>query len=215
MDAKRFEELFGGTGEDVLAGNVVDEVRRQLERTNRHWYYDISGDGTCYVASGTRHGVGFARAEVTVDEGGMAEVVIRTGQRVAPDRERALRKLLRHYSSAYRVEGMTVEDGQVVYRCQPFDPLRFSRGVDYVVGLGFAMIHSFAGVSLALDAGVEPWRLVDYRDRPSLSSRPPFSDDDDDNDDDGGMTLDDSSLPGIADVVQRLRSHLLGVGEGE
>lgn len=182
----------------------VKVVREQLEGSDRRWYYDVSGDGTRYVASGCRHGVGFARVTVEVLPDGCAQVVVRAGQRVNPRYERGLRKLFSYYSSQFKVRGLEVEEGRVVFRTQPFDPEAFRFDVDQVVGLALSTVHAYAGVTLALDAGVEPWELMDY---PVGSSDTGGSDDDPE----GGLPEWEGDDETISDIARRLRERLFRV----
>ncbi len=176
----------------------AEAVREQLEASTRRWYFDESGDGTRYVTSGTRHGVGFARATVEVLPDGRAQVVVRTGQRVNPSLERDLRKLFSHYSSKFKVRGLEVEEGQVVFRTQPFDPTSFRFDTDRVVSLALSTVHAYAGVTLSLDAGVEPWELVDY-----------FEDSDlDGPDDDGGLPIGEVDGRALFDLAREMGERL-------
>lgn len=208
MDSRKFVEMLGLMPEGRCPEEVVEAVREQLENAGRHWYQDVSGDGTRYETNGRRHGVAFARGIVELRPDGNAVVRVETGQRVAPELERAARKLFSYYSSRFKVPGLAVDDGRVIFETEPFDPLNGRFEVETVVGLALSTVHAYGGVMLALDAGVDPWTLLDYDD-----------DDDDDDDDDGESA---PPLPRLSDEARselerqiRERLDALGAGRGE
>lgn len=200
MKSERFVEMLGLMPEDACPEEVVEKVRGQLEESRRFWFHDISGDGTCYEANGRRFGVSFARGSVRLQPDGKAVVRVETGQRIAPELDRAARKLFSCYSSRFKVPGLAVEEGHVVFVTEPFDPLEGRFDVEKVLALAFSTVHAFGGVVLALDSGVEPWSLLDYND-------PDAGDDDDD----GGEDLPLSRPAGEespTDYADRLRRSI-------
>lgn len=177
MRSEKFVEMLGLMPEGPDLGEARDRLREQLEGSGRYWFHDVSGNGTRYETSGRRHGIAFARGIVELHDDGMVVVRVETGQRVSPELERATRKLFSCYSSRFKVPGLAVEDGRAVFVTEPFDAFAGSRDVEEVLGLALSTVHAFGGVMLALDAGVEPWTLIDY-DEP-----------DDGDDDDGGESV--------------------------
>lgn len=182
MKSEKFVEMLGLMPKEGCPEEVIGKVREQLEGSRRFWFHDVSGDGTRYEVNGRRFGVAFARGIVELLPDGRAVVRVETGQRVAPELDRAARKLFSCYSSRFKVPGLAVEGGRMVFVTEPFDPLGDRFDVDEVLGLAFSTMHDFGGVMLALDSGVEPWSLIDY-------DEPGFGGDDDDDDDDGGEAL--------------------------
>lgn len=177
MRSEKFVEMLGLMPEGPAPAEASERLREQLDASGRYWFHDVSGDGTRYETNGRRHGIAFARGIVELRPDGLVVVRVETGQRVAPELERATRKLFSCYSSRLKVPGLAVEDGRAVFVTAPFDALEGRRDVEEVLGLALSTVHAFAGVMLALDAGAEPWTLIDY-DEPG-----------DGGDDDGGEAI--------------------------
>lgn len=206
MDTEKFLEVLGSSSEaDASLEHALGVVREQLEGDERHSYYDVNGDGRLYVADGRRHGVGNAVARIEVLDDGRVRVSVDTRASVSFGHERALRKLCALYSSRFKVRGLFVEGGALVFRTAPFDPERGRFSTDVVVGLALSTAHAYAGVPTALEAGVPAWDLMDYDN---------WGDDSDDADGegDGGHSEDDalSDDEGLADLLRSRISRLLG-----
>lgn len=162
MDTSRFLEVLSGAAETgVTLENSVREVRRQLEEGDRHTFYEAAS-GRRYVCSGIRFGVGYAQAAVEVLDDGLVQVSVHGGMRVSKAVEPALRKLLRRYSARMKVRGFVVEEGRMAFRTAPFDPADAPYPIERIVGLALSSVRAYAGVPLALEAGADPWDLLDY-----------------------------------------------------
>lgn len=162
MDADKFMELFNSSQE---AGTDLDETKdalRAILEDSSSYYYDVSGDGTRYLCSGTRFGVGFTRCLLTLRPDGLA-VVRAEAMPVPSGHERSMRKLCSTWSTRLKLEGLRVEDGRMVFESLPFDPLGKVDG-DKAVRLALSTINAYASAPLALDAGSEPWDLIDLGD---------------------------------------------------
>lgn len=204
MDAKTFMGLFEASEECApdMAG-TVDIVREQLEGDMRCRAYDASGDGTLYQFDGLHFGCAYAEGTVRVREDGLVAVSVDSGIPVAPESESALRKLFLRYNDRFKVPGLAVRDGRMAFEPAPFDPKTSEYSVSFVMGASMSVIHNYAGVPLALEAGVKPWDLLDY-DFDGF-------DDDDDDDGDGGLPLDEAAAPSGDDLMRALR-HLVPGG---
>lgn len=159
MDADKFMELFNSSHEPSTDLDETKEALRTILEDSSCYYYDVSGAGTQYLCSGTRWGVGFARCLLTLRPDGTA-VVRADAMPVPPEHERSLRKLCRAWNASFKLEGLKVEDGHMIFESQPFDPLGKIDG-DKAVRLALSTIHTYASAPLALEAGSEPWDLID------------------------------------------------------
>lgn len=201
MDAKTFMGLYEASEEcapDVA--RTVDIVREQLEGDARCRAYDASGNGTLYQFDGLRFGCAYAEGTVRVREDGLVAVSVDSGIPVAPENEPTLRKLFLRYNDHFKVPGLAVRDGYMVFEPAPFDPEASEYSVGFVMGAAMSVTHNYAGVPLALEAGARPWDLLDYD----------FDGFDDDDDGDGGLSLDETA-PSRDDLMRALR-HLVSSG---
>ena len=207
MTHSEFLGLFGqGRGEGPDRAGAIAAVREQLEDAD-YEYVDVSGDGTRYERYCLRQGAGFATGVVEVQEDGRAVVAVEGGPRVAPEHEAALRKLCRHFSRNFKVPALVLEDGCLNFRTRPFDPRESRYDVDQTLSLGLSSVHAFAGLTLALDAGVEGFELLAYDEDGGRFGGP----DDDDDDDDDGMPMDlDEPMTSTDGLAARLAALLGG-----
>ena len=143
---------------------TIAALREQLEADKRLDYVDVSdGAGTAYAFDGLSLGAGFADGRLTVDEDGFVTVRIETGITIPEDLRPAVRKLFRKYNSGFIVEGLELgEDGTMVFHSAPVDIINGSQTGPLLAGRGMFTVHEFAGLGLALEAGAEPWDLLDY-----------------------------------------------------
>ena len=200
MTHSEFWGLFGQGREEggPDRAGAIAAVREQLEDAD-HSYVDVSGDGTRYERYCLRQGTGFATGIVEVQEDGRAVVRTEGGPRVAPEHEAALRKLCRHFSRNFKLPAIVVEDGRLNFRTEPFDPRESRYDVDHALSLGLSSVHAYAGLALALDAGVEGFELTSYgeRDDPGPGDRG--------DDGDGGTPIGaDEPLGGGDELAARL-----------
>ena len=162
MDANKFMELFNSSQEASVDLDETKEALHGILEDSSCYYFDVSGDGTQYLCSGNRHGVGFARCLLTLRPDGLA-VVRAVAMPVPSHHERSMRKLCHAWSTNFKLEGLKVEEGRMVFESQPFDPLGKIDG-DKAVRLALSTINTYASAPLALEAGSEPWDLLDLGD---------------------------------------------------
>lgn len=162
MDAEKFMELFNSSQETSADLDETKDALRTILEDSSSYYYDVSGDGTQYLCSGVRFGVGFARCLLTLRPDGLA-VVRAEAMPVPSGHERSMSRLCHTWSTSLKLEGLKVEDGHMVFESQPFDPLGTIDG-DKAVGLALSTIGAYASAPLALEAGTEPWDLIDLGD---------------------------------------------------
>lgn len=189
MDMKKFFELLDDEPE-MEADEFVSTVREQLDAARHRTYLDVNGDGTLYTTSGTGAGIGYAKIQLEVLPENRVKVKIETGQKVAAENEPALRKLFYHYNDDFLIPGLAVEDGRVIFESAPLDPVNGPFDADSIVGKAMTTVHAYAGVSLALEAGVAGWKLLGYNDDDN--------DDGDVDDGDGGTPFGLHDMSGAA-----------------
>ena len=165
MNGSDFLSMFGGNGlDDDAPRDAKAAVRASLEGDRRRYYVDVSGDGTHYVCSGIRSGAGFSRCDVTLDGEGL--VTVRANSVLVPENYiRDVGRLARVWNKRFIIDGFTIEDDRLMFVTDPFDPLDSKYECADVVGKALSTIHHFAGVVLALDAGVAPWDVLDLFDK--------------------------------------------------
>ena len=193
MDTSKFMELFDASDEVESDFEVSKEaIRRALDKSDRHFYYDVSGDGTTYYRSGTRNGTGYASCTITLQPDGLATVKVVS--LVIPEQHwRSMRKLCSSWNTRFKLKGLKVESGRFVFESAPFDPVSGRFDVDEACSLALSTVHHYASAILALEAGTEPWDLLDlYEEDPS-----------DDGDEDGGTSV--PSLDEVRDLLQGMR----------
>lgn len=165
--------IFGlpGSSQDAGGrGRAAEALREQFEKSRRG-YVDVSGDGTRWKVSGTRHAISFATGEVELRPDGLATVRVDAGQAFRdPERARFARKLFSSYNGPLKFPGLYVDDGgRVVFRSEPFDPVA-DMSADQAVGFALSTVHAYSYVWAALEAGVDPWDLLEPE--PWQSPRP-------------------------------------------
>lgn len=193
MDTKKFMALCVSSEE--ANGNFEESkeaMRRTLEVPDYHFYYDISGDGTAYYRSGTRNGVGYASCVATLRPDGLATVHV-TSLPVPKLHEHSLKKLCSTWNTRFRFKRLKVENDRLVFESAPFDPVSNCFDVDEACELALSTIHSYASALLALEAGTEPWDLLDFDECGP----------DGDDDDNCGRSI--SSLEAIRDWLQGMQ----------
>lgn len=190
MEKMKFFDRFTDDADGDKRQEAIEEVFRQLDGAP-HDYYDVPGDGTLYIRPGTLSGAGFAVAKVQVTDGGMVQVSIGMGPTVPPERQAAVRKLFRKWSSTFKLKGLILEDGKPLFKTEAFDPFSSRFGIDEAVGLGLSTVHVFNSAILALEAGVKPWKLLEYGDSDDDDDDviPPDPGDGGEGDGGGGITL--------------------------
>jgi len=109
MDTNKFMQLFASANEVDSDLSETKEALRKVLEDGRHWYCDISGDGTQYLCTGTRHGVGFSQCWITLQPDGMA-VVRAVSTPVPEEHVRSMSKLCRSWNKRFMVEGLSVQD---------------------------------------------------------------------------------------------------------
>ena len=164
MDATKFMELYGRADETGGAESAKEAVRESLAGDTKHYFFDLSGDGTHYRCSGVRFGVGFSRCDVSLGEDGLVTVRA-TIAPVPQGRDRDLGRLCRMWSKRFILEGLAVEDGKFVFVAEPFDPVGGRMDCARATGMALSTVHAYASATLALEAGAEPWDLVDLDNR--------------------------------------------------
>jgi len=189
MDTNKFMQLFASANEVDSDLSETKEALRKVLEDGRHWYCDISGDGTQYLCTGTRHGVGFSQCWITLQPDGMA-VVRAVSTPVPEEHVRSMSKLCRSWNKRFMVEGLSVQDNRIVFETTPFDPVGGRFTGDKVVGLALSTVHEYASAILALEAGVEPWDLLTLYDE----------------DHSGGGDDDDGGMPSLDRISELLRS---------
>ena len=91
-----------------------------------------------------------------------------------------MRKLCKAWNTHFKLKGLFVENGQLVFESAPFDPVSGMFDADVACDLALCTVHHYASTILALETGTEPWDLIDfYRDNHPAR----------DDDDDGGFAL--------------------------
>lgn len=194
MDTKKFMALYDSSEE--ANGNFEESkeaMRRALEAPDGHFYYDISGDGTAYYRSGARNGVGYASCVATLRPDGLVTVRV-TSLPVPEWHGRSMRKLCLAWNTRFRLKGLKVDNGRLVFEPAPFDPVSGRFNVDEACGLALYTIHSYASAILALEAGMEPWDLLDFDE---------CGPDGDDDDGGGGTSI--PSLEAMRDLLQGMQ----------
>ena len=159
MDASKFMELFDSSPEECSDFESAKEALHDLLEGSDRSYYDVSGNGTQYYYSGNHHGAGFARCLLTLHPDGFATVRI-DAMPVPHEHELTMRKLCRRWDSDFKLCGLKVEDGHIVFESEPFDPLG-DMDCERAAGLAMSTIHAYASAVLALEAGAMPWDLID------------------------------------------------------
>ena len=201
MDTSTFINIYESSPEESSTNlaETIEALRRSLDKSHR-WFYDVSGNGTEYYCSGARNGVGFAECRVILQDDGMA-IVRAVSVPFAPEYERSLAKLCRAWNKSFKLTGLRVRDGRFIFESAPFDPIGGRMKASEAVGLALSTVHAYGGVVLALEAGIDPWDLIDIYDEHGG----------DDDDDDDGMSIpssDFSSDPGRGSIRDILRRHL-------
>jgi hypothetical protein len=195
MDTSKFMELFSSSDKDAGDfGASKEAVRRSLDEKDNRYYYDISGDGTTYYRSGARNGVGFASCTVTLQPDGLATVRA-TSLMVPAPYESAMRKLSRSWNTRFKLRGFKVEDGRLVFESAPFDPVSSRFDANEACDLALSTVNHYASAVLALEAGTEPWDLLDLYEEEHG---------DDDDGDDGGENA--PTLDEVRDLLKSMRS---------
>ncbi len=198
MDTSKFMELFNSSDESE---DDFDEIKkafqRALDNSDVHFYYDISGDGTAFYRSGARNGIGYASCIVTLREDGLASV--RATSLVVPKQNRrSIKKLCGSWNTFFKLKGLKVdEDGRLVFESAPFDPISGRYDADEACSLALSTVHHYASAIIALEAGAEPWDLID------LYEKDDYSIDDDGGDKDGGTSV--PSLEEVRDLLQSMQ----------
>lgn len=207
MNTKEFMELLEGQeGRSPDRERSVAIVREQIEGDGHARAYDASGDGTRYRFDGLYFACSAAEGTVEVGEDGLVRVRVDSGAPVPAEHEAALRKLCVRYNDKFKIPGLAVRDGRMVFEPAPFDPEGARFPVPRVMGMAMTTIHAYLGVPLALEAGMSPWQLLEYNE----------DEDDDDagGDDDGGLTS-DAGPADIDGLIEELRQLLGQDEEGE
>ena len=196
MDINTFMSIFESSTEGPTTdlAETIEALRRSLDDSHR-WFCDVSGNGTEYVCSGVRHGVGFAECRIILQDDGLA-IVRAVSVPIAPEHERSMAKLCRAWNKSFKLTGLTVRDGRLVFESAPFDPIGGRISASKAVGLALSTLHAYGSAELALEAGVDPWDLMDMYDEHGGS-------DDDDHGDGGG-----ESLPDFDTLHSMLRERL-------
>lgn len=194
MDTSKFMALFESSSEDGSDLERSKEAVRKSLDANDRYYYDISGDGTAYCRSGTRNGIGFVTCSITLTPDGLATVRAESVG-VPEGHARSMRKLCSSWNSRFKLRGLKVEDGRLVFESAPFDPVSGRFDADEACSLALSTVHHYASAVLALEARTDPWDLLDLYEE----------DDDhgDSDDDDGGTSV--PSLEQVRDLLQGMR----------
>lgn len=159
MDTDRFVSLFDEPEAQSDFERNKDILKTTLKDAPKPYYYDISGDGTTYVRSGGRNGCGYATCTITLAPDGL--VTIKCVAIPVPEQyEAAVRKLFKFFNASFKLKGLKVEDGRVVFETSPFDPATSRFDVDVAASLALSTINNYAYVTLALEAGAEPYDIV-------------------------------------------------------
>ena len=144
MDTSKFMELFDSS--DEVEGDFEESeeaMRRALDASDKHFYHDISGNGTAYYRSGTRNGAGYASCTITLRQDGLA--VVRATSLAIPEQHwRSMRKLCGSWNTHFKLKGLKVEDGRFVFESAPFDPVLGRFDADVACSLALSTIHHYA-----------------------------------------------------------------------
>lgn len=160
MDVTKFMEMYGQAEEPGGLEEAKEAVRASLADDAKHYYFDLSGDGTLYRCSGVRHGVGFSHCDVIVGDDGL--VTVRATIAPVPEgREHDLGRLCGMWSKRFKLRGLAVDDGEFVFVTEAFDPVEGRMDCAQAVGLALSTVHAYASATLALEGGVDPWDLID------------------------------------------------------
>lgn len=177
METTKFKELFDSSAESGSDLPETVEALRRILDGGRRWFCDVSGNGTEYLCSGAQHGVGFAEGRILVQPDGLAVVNV-TSAPLHPEHERSLAKLCRAWNKQFCLEGLRVAGHHLTFETEPLDLVDGRFDADMAMGLALSTIHEFCGAVAALEAGAEPWDLLDFRESQGGG---------DDDDDGGGM----------------------------
>ena len=196
MDTSKFMELYNSSDEEEGGFEASREaVRRSLDEQDDRYYYDVSGDGTSYYRSGARNGVGFSSCTLTLRPDGLATV--RAASLTVPaQHEGAMRKLSKSWSSRFKLRGFKVEYGRLVFESAPFDPVSSRFDANEACDLALSTVHHYASAVLALEAGAEPWDLLDL-----------YEDDPGDGDDGGSGGENAPTLEEVRDLIMGVRGR--------
>ncbi|MDO4805698.1 MAG: hypothetical protein Q4A07_00475 [Coriobacteriales bacterium] len=195
MDASKFMQLFDSSDRVESDFETSKEaIRRALDKDDAPFYYDISGDGTSYYRSGIRNGAGYSSCILTLQPDGFATVRA-TSVAVPEEHWNAMRKLCGSWNVRFKLRGLKVQDGKLVFESAPFDPVSGRFDANEACGLALSTVHHYASSVLALEADTEPWDLLDLYEEDY--------DDSGDDDDDGGTSV--PSLEEVRDLLQSMR----------
>lgn len=178
MDTSVFNQLFSSAhGVKSDPSEMIESIRISLDASPIPLaFYDISGNGTEYLCSGARGGVGFVDCRISLLQDSTA--VIRTTPIPVPaEIESRLSKLCRIWNKTLFLEGLTVRDGFMFFESGPFpiceclfpwmagssiDSLDDRSFIDIPRRVAFALetIRRYTFAILALEAGVDPRDLL-------------------------------------------------------
>lgn len=159
MDTQKFMQIFDASDENSDFGEKREALKENLDFSDHGYYYDVSGNGTTYVRSGVRDGTGYARCTIHLADDGLVTIRV-TSVTVPPEHERAMRKLISSWNTFFKLKGLKIEDGRIVFESFPLDPIACPFDIDDAADIALAIVHFYAFVVLALEAGTDPWDLL-------------------------------------------------------
>lgn len=159
MDVKEILKLYATSEESDEFKKAKEAVRTSLAEDESLSFRDVDGDGTHYRCVGLRHGVGYAVCDVHVGADGLVWVE-GTCMPIAEVYQRDLSRLCRMWNEHFILKGFLVDEGQLAFRSEPFDATDGDMSASRAVRMVFSTFHDYASAPLALEAGVDPWELI-------------------------------------------------------